>query len=93
MAHRLMIGDLAMYGSCKVRINSAKLRGIAAPHYRFSCTDYSHEPHTGWGDLTSYELLRPIARTTAPHSDLPTIDLSHDLGTRDLTGPFGEEEL
>jgi hypothetical protein len=28
---------------------------------------------------------------TAPHSDLTTIDLSHDRGTRDLTGPFGEE--
>ena len=42
MTHTLQIGDLAMYGSCKVQINSAKLRGIAAPHYRFSCTDYSH---------------------------------------------------
>jgi hypothetical protein len=26
--------------------------------------------------------------TTAPHSDLGTIDLDHDLGIRDLTGPF-----
>jgi len=25
------------------------------------------------------------------HSDLDTIDLSHDLGTRDLTDPFGED--
>jgi len=25
------------------------------------------------------------------HSDLNTIDLDHDLGTRDLTSPFGEE--
>jgi len=53
-------GQLAMYGSCQVRINSAKLRGIAAPLYRFSCTDYSHEHPTEWGTLTSYELLRPI---------------------------------
>jgi hypothetical protein len=28
-----------------------------------------------------------------PHSDLDTIDLEHDLGLRDLTSPFGEEEL
>jgi hypothetical protein len=26
------------------------------------------------------------------HTDLTSIDLAHDLGTRDLTGPFGEEE-
>jgi hypothetical protein len=26
------------------------------------------------------------------HADLMTIDLSHDLGLRDLTDPFGEEE-
>ena len=26
------------------------------------------------------------------HSDLDTIDLDHDLGLRDLTGPFGEED-
>jgi hypothetical protein len=25
------------------------------------------------------------------HCDLNTIDLDHDLGTRDLTSPFGEE--
>jgi hypothetical protein len=92
MTQKLQIGDLAMYGSCKVRINSAQLRGIAAPHYRLSCTDYSHEHHTGWGNLTSYELLRPIAKATGPHTDLDTIDLSHDLGLRDLTSPFGEEE-
>ena len=58
----LMMGDEAMYGSCKVRINSTTLRGIAAPHYRFSCTDYSHEHSAGWGGLTSHELLRPMAK-------------------------------
>ena len=26
------------------------------------------------------------------HSDLSTIDLDHDLGLRDLTSPFGEED-
>ena len=61
----LQPGQLAMYGSCKVRINSSKLRGIAAPHYRFSCTDYSHEHPNEWGTLTSYQLLRPIAKATA----------------------------
>ena len=70
MTQTLQIGDLAMYGSCKVRINSAKLRGIAAPHYRFSCTDYSHEHHTGWGDLTSYELLRPITKAKGLEEEL-----------------------
>jgi hypothetical protein len=54
------IGQLAMYGPCTVRINSSNRRGIAAPHYRFSCTDSSHEHPREWGTLTSYELLRPI---------------------------------
>jgi len=69
MTQKLQIGDLAMYGSCKVRINSAQLRGIAAPHYRLSCTDYSHEHHTGWGNLTSYELLRPIDKAKGQEED------------------------
>ena len=69
MTQNLQIGDLAMYGSCKVRINSAQLRGIAAPHYRLSCTDYSHEHHTGWGNLTSYELLRPIDKAKGQEED------------------------
>ena len=62
MTHTLQIGDLAMYGSCKVRINSVNLRGIAAPHYRLSCTDYSHDHSAVWGTLTSYSLLRSIAK-------------------------------
>jgi hypothetical protein len=96
-----MIGDLAMYGSCQVRINSSKLRGIAAPHYRFSCTDYSHEHPNEWGTLTSYQLLRPIAKATGQkeedfaekHSDLGTIDLSHDMGIKPLTSPFGDDHF
>jgi hypothetical protein len=29
-------------------------------------------------------------RLAKPHMDLDTIDLDHDLGVRDQTGPFGE---
>ena len=70
------IGDFAMYGSCKVRISSVKLRGIGAPYYRFFCVeDADHDHRTArtfgaspasitasseWGDLTSYRLLRPV---------------------------------
>jgi hypothetical protein len=38
------------------------------------------------------EIQEAIARATGPHTDLDTIDLDHDLGTRDLTSQFGEEE-
>ena len=53
----LAIGDLAIYGTCTVRISSVTGRGIAAPYYRFSCVDYGHEHPKGWGDLTSHRLL------------------------------------
>jgi len=54
------IGDLAMYGPCSVRISGVRLRGIAAPHYRFTCTNDDHDHPARWGDLTSHLLLRPI---------------------------------
>ena len=56
----LNIGDPAMYYSCNVRVASSKLRGIAAPHYSFTCTNNSHEHSPPWGGLTSYQLLRPV---------------------------------
>ena len=35
----------------------------------------------------------PTTRSVATEAgDLDSIDLDHDLGTRDLTSPFGEEE-
>ena len=54
------IGDLAIYGTCTVRISSVTGRGIAAPFYRFSCVDYGHEHPKGWGDLTSHRLLADV---------------------------------
>jgi len=53
----LNTGDFARYGKCKVRISSAKLRGIAAPHYRFSCVEKNHDHLQGWGNLISHRLL------------------------------------
>jgi len=54
-------GDLAIYSECKVRISSTRLRGIAAPYYRFSCVEQGNHNHPKeWGDLTSYRLLSPI---------------------------------
>ena len=55
------IGDFAMYGSCKVRISSVKLSGIASPHYRFSCVETEDHDHTeGWGNLISYRLVSEL---------------------------------
>ncbi len=55
------MGNFAMYGSCTVLISSVKQRGIAAPHYRFSCVEKEdHEHSEEWGDLTSYRLLREL---------------------------------
>jgi hypothetical protein len=38
-------------------------------------------------------LIHEIAKATkeVSHNDLGTIDLSHDLGIKDLTSPFGDE--
>jgi hypothetical protein len=87
LAHKLRIGDLAMYGSCQVRINSSKLRGIAAPHYNVSCTDYNHEHRKEWGTLTSYELLRPIVKATCPECERTNI--SEALKCRDCDPEVG----
>lgn len=57
----MKIGDFAMYDSCRVRISSVKLRGIAGPHYRFSCVEKEEHDHPKeWGDLTSFLLLREL---------------------------------
>ena len=52
------IGDVAMYGSCKVRISSVRLRGTADPYYRFSCVEREDHDHPEeWGDLASHRLI------------------------------------
>ena len=60
------IGDLALYGTCTVKISSVTGRGIAAPFYRFSCVDYGHEHPKGWGDLTSHRLLADVPPPDRP---------------------------
>ena len=60
------IGDLALYGTCTVKISSVTGRGIAAPFYRFSCGDYGHEHPKGWGDLTSHRLLADVPPPDRP---------------------------
>ena len=52
-------GDIAWYGSCRVRINAVgDARKIAGPHYTFSCLDHTHEHQTGYGSFTSHQLFR-----------------------------------
>lgn len=58
-----------------------------------SCWDARDSPvgqHRCWARIV--ETISCDCLCLSRHSDLDTIDLDHDLGTRDLTGPFGGEE-
>ncbi len=48
---------------------------------------YNEAPGACWGSREKVQKWLD-ERRELPHSDLDTIDLDHDLGTRDLTDPF-----
>ena len=43
-------------------------------------------------DSTGEAIMKWWPTSATEAGDLDSIDLDHDLGTRDLTSPFGEEE-
>ena len=75
----------------EIRGMTIDIRSSEVVYIEIGDRTYYVDDSTGEAIMESWP-TSSMPRREERHSDLDTIDLDHDLGTRDLTSPFGEED-